>query len=144
MSGSGGAGRLPTFSPLGLPSRASSCPCSDQTMALSARACLLQVRRRRRRRSAPRGATGAECGASACGLTPKEAAAAAAATEATCARHCRHGGLVGASPSGASLHAGSMPPASPRLQRRAEPPTGTVARKRRCKAIWDGIRAVVP
>ena len=60
MSASGG-GRLPTFSPLaidlraalspraltraryggaalGLPSRASSCPCSDQTMALSARA----------------------------------------------------------------------------------------------------------
>ena len=31
-----------------------------------------------------------------------------------------------------------------RLQRRAEPPTGTVARKRRCKAMWDGIRAVVP
>ena len=38
-------------------------------------------------------------------------------------------------------HAGSMPPASP-TPRRA--PTGTVARKRRCKAMWDGIRAVVP
>ena len=54
------------------------------------------VRRRRRRRSAPRGATGAECGASACGLTPKEAAA-AAATEATCARHRRHATVSSAS-----------------------------------------------
>ena len=44
--------------------------------------------RRRRRRSAPRGASGAECGASACGLSPKEAAA--AATVATCARHRLH------------------------------------------------------
>ena len=58
-----------------------------------ARARPVQVRRRRRRRSALRGATGAECGASACGLTPTEeaAAAAAAAMEATtCARHRRH------------------------------------------------------
>jgi hypothetical protein len=62
----------------------------------------LQVRRRWRRRSAQRGATGAECGASACGLTPKEeaaaaAAAAAAATEATCARHRRHATVSSAS-----------------------------------------------
>ena len=55
------------------------------------------MRRRRRRRSAPRGASGAECGASACGLTPKEAAAAAAATEATCARHRRHATVSSAS-----------------------------------------------
>jgi hypothetical protein len=60
------------------------------------------VRRRWRRRSAQRGATGAECGASACGLTPKEeaaaaAAAAAAATEATCARYRRHATVSSAS-----------------------------------------------
>ena len=90
----------------------------------------VQVWRRRRRRSAPRGATDAECGASACGLTPKEEAAAAAATEATCARHRRHATVSSASlpfaiacrtlrspwgraPSGAWVHAGSMPPASP-------------------------------
>ena len=57
----------------------------------------VQVWRRRRRRSAPRGATDAECGASACGLTPKEEAAAAAATEATCARHRRHATVSSAS-----------------------------------------------
>jgi hypothetical protein len=59
----------------------------------------VQVRRRRRRRSALRGATGAECGASACGLTPtEEAAAAAAAMEATtCARHRRHATVSSAS-----------------------------------------------
>ena len=81
--------------------------------------------------SAPCGATGAECGASACGLTPKEAAAAAAATEATCARHRRHATVSSASlrsPWGrraigrvgsASVHAGSTPPASPTPRRRA-------------------------
>ena len=88
----------------------------------------VQVRRRRRRCSAPRGATGAECGASACGLTvdaqgggQQAAAAAAAAAEATCARHRRHATVSSASlrsprgraPSGASVHTGSMPPASP-------------------------------
>jgi hypothetical protein len=71
--------------------RASSCPRSTDRWR-GARACAVQVRRRRRRRSALRGATGAECGASACGLTPtEEAAAAAVAMEATtCARHRRH------------------------------------------------------
>jgi hypothetical protein len=59
----------------------------------------VQVRRRRRRRSALRGATGAECGASACGLTPTEAAAAAAAAmeATTCARHRRHATVSSAS-----------------------------------------------
>jgi hypothetical protein len=93
-----------------------------------ARARAVQVRRRRRRRRALRGATGAECGASAFGLTPTEAVAAAAAMEATtCARHRRNATVSSASlrsprgraPSGASVHAGLMPPASPTPPRRA-------------------------
>ena len=50
-------------------------------------------------------------------MTPTEEAAAAAATQATCARRrCRVRLCVprgGGAPSGASVHAGSMPPASP-------------------------------
>ena len=79
--------------------RASSCPRSTDRWR-GARARAVQVRRRRRRRSALRGATGAECGASACGLTPTEAAAAAAAAAmeaTTCARHRRHATVSSAS-----------------------------------------------
>jgi hypothetical protein len=78
--------------------RASSCPRSTDRWR-GARARPVQVRRRRRRRSALRGATGAECGASACGLTPTEAAAAAAAAmeATTCARHRRHATVSSAS-----------------------------------------------
>ena len=75
--------------------RASSCKRSTDRWR-GARARPVQVRRRRRRRSAPRGATGAESGASACGLTPTEAAA-AAAMEATCARHRRNATVSSAS-----------------------------------------------
>jgi hypothetical protein len=77
------------------PARARS---TDRWRGVRARA--VQVRRRRRRRSALRGATGAECGASACGLTPTEAAAAAAAAAmeaTTCARHRRHATVSSAS-----------------------------------------------
>jgi hypothetical protein len=100
----------------------------------------LQVRRRWSRRSAQRGATGAECGASACGLTPKEeaaaaaAAAAAASTETTCARHRRH-----ATVSSESLRSPRGRCAIGRVVARrfdaagvsTAATTGTVARKRR-------------
>ena len=54
-----------------------------------------------------------QCGASACGLTPKQAAVAAAATEASCASVSSASlrSPHGHAPSGASVHAGSMPPA---------------------------------
>jgi hypothetical protein len=108
-----------------------------------ARARAVQVRRRKRRRRALRGATGAECGASAFGVTSTEAvAAAAAAMEATtCARLRRNATVSSASlrsprgraPSGASVHAGSMPPASPTPLRRAPEAKGSVGRiARRC------------
>jgi hypothetical protein len=129
---------------LGLSSRASSCPRSTDRWR-GARARAVQVRRRRRRRSALRGATGAECDASACGLTPTEeaAAAAAAAMEATtCARHRRH-----ATVSSASLRSPRGRRAIGRVGARRfdaagvsnAAPTGTVARKRRriARAMWE-------
>ena len=119
---------------LALRRRCAPTPKSVQLVAVQRPTDACCARGRWRRRSAPRGATSTECGASACGLTPKEAAAAAAATEATCARHRRH-----ATVSSASLRSPRGRRAIGRVGARRfdaagvsnAAPTGTVARPRK-------------
>ena len=100
----------------------------------------LQVRRRWRRRSAQRGATGAECGASACGLTPRRRQRQRRrrrrrrrrrkllVLDTVVTRRCRVRFCVprrGGAPSGASVHRSDAAGVSTAAT------TGTVARKRR-------------
>jgi hypothetical protein len=96
----------------------------------------LQVRRRWRRRIAPRDATDAECGASACGLTPRRRQRRRRrrrrrkllVLDTVVTRRCRVRFCVprrGGAPSGASVHRSDATGVSTAAT------TGTVARKRR-------------
>ena len=101
----------------------------------------LQVRRRWRRRIAPRDATDAECGASACGLTPRRRQRRRRrrrrrkllVLDTVVTRRCRVRFCVprrGGAPSGASVHRSDAPGVWP----------GCVSRVRATRGAWSVVR----